>query len=121
MSLACWRSNLLLLPCLSLAHPKDVLFAVLQCPSVEAARAIQQSEVLVLQVKDDGYEIAHDGNCITVFSAPNYCDQMGNKGAFITFTGGDMSPQFTQFAAVPHPDVKPMAYASSMMGNMWGF
>jgi serine/threonine-protein phosphatase 5 len=76
---------------------------------------------LLLQVKDDGYEIAHDGNCITVFSAPNYCDQMGNKGAFITFTGGDMSPQFTQFAAVPHPDVKPMAYASSMMGNMWGF
>ncbi|KAL3142834.1 hypothetical protein ABBQ38_003127 [Trebouxia sp. C0009 RCD-2024] len=73
------------------------------------------------EVKDDGYEIAHDGNCITVFSAPNYCDQMGNKGAFITFTGGDMSPQFTQFSAVPHPDVKPMAYASSMMGNMWGF
>jgi len=66
---------------------------------------------LPLQVKDEGYEIAHDGNCITVFSAPNYCDQMGNKGAFITFTGGDMSPQFT----------KPMAYASSMMGNMWGF
>ena len=79
------------------------------------------NKLLVVQVKDDGYEIAHDGNCITVFSAPNYCDQMGNKGAFITFTGGDMSPQFTQFSAVPHPDVKPMAYASSMMGNMWGF
>ena len=77
--------------------------------------------LLMLQVKDDGYELAHDGNCITVFSAPNYCDQMGNKGAFITFTGGDMTPHFTQFAAVPHPDVKPMAYASSMMGNMWGF
>lgn len=25
------------------------------------------------EVKDMGYEIAHDGKCITVFSAPNYC------------------------------------------------
>ena len=24
------------------------------------------------EVKDEGYEIAHDGKCITVFSAPNY-------------------------------------------------
>lgn len=24
------------------------------------------------EVKNDGYEIAHDGKCITVFSAPNY-------------------------------------------------
>lgn len=24
------------------------------------------------EVKDDGYEVAHDGKCITVFSAPNY-------------------------------------------------
>ena len=24
------------------------------------------------EVKDEGYEVAHDGKCITVFSAPNY-------------------------------------------------
>ena len=24
------------------------------------------------EVKDNGYEVAHDGKCITVFSAPNY-------------------------------------------------
>lgn len=24
------------------------------------------------EVKNDGYEVAHDGKCITVFSAPNY-------------------------------------------------
>ena len=24
------------------------------------------------EVKQDGYEVAHDGKCITVFSAPNY-------------------------------------------------
>ncbi|KAE8718491.1 Serine/threonine-protein phosphatase 5 [Hibiscus syriacus] len=40
------------------------------------------------EVKDEGYEIEHDGKLITVFSAPNYCDQ-------------------------PHPDVKPMAYANT--------
>lgn len=24
------------------------------------------------EVKDEGYEVAHNGQCITVFSAPNY-------------------------------------------------
>lgn len=24
------------------------------------------------EVKNDGYEVGHDGKCITVFSAPNY-------------------------------------------------
>nr|CAG4646148.1 EOG090X03S1 [Macrothrix elegans] len=67
------------------------------------------------EVKADGYEIAHEGKCITVFSAPNYCDTMGNKGAFITMIGKDMKPQFTTYDAVPHPDVKPMAYANAMM------
>ena len=28
------------------------------------------------QVKEEGYEVEHGGYCITVFSAPNYCDQM---------------------------------------------
>ncbi|XP_046859960.1 serine/threonine-protein phosphatase 5-like [Xenia sp. Carnegie-2017] len=71
------------------------------------------------EVKPDGYEVAHGGKCITVFSAPNYCDQMGNKGAFITM-GSDLKPQFTTYNAVPHPDVKPMAYANSLM-SMFGF
>lgn len=51
------------------------------------------------EVKDEGYLVEHDGKCITVFSAPNYCDQMGNKGAFIRFEK-DMKPKFTQFTAV---------------------
>ena len=76
----------------------------------------------------------HDGKCITVFSAPNYCDTMGNSGAFITLDGGDMSPKFTTYegdwgqimeekhidnifsiSAVPYPNVKPMAYANSLL------
>lgn len=28
------------------------------------------------EVKDEGYEIEHNGKLITVFSAPNYCDQV---------------------------------------------
>ncbi|XP_060555643.1 serine/threonine-protein phosphatase 5-like [Ruditapes philippinarum] len=52
------------------------------------------------EVKNDGYEVAHDGKCITVFSAPNYCDTMGNKGAFITLKGEDLTPKFTSFEAV---------------------
>ncbi|XP_066995119.1 serine/threonine-protein phosphatase 5 [Anabrus simplex] len=67
------------------------------------------------EVKSEGYEVAHDGRCITVFSAPNYCDTMGNKGAFITLRGSDMVPQFTTYRAVSHPNVKPMAYASSIL------
>ncbi|KAM7299415.1 serine/threonine-protein phosphatase 5 [Ixodes scapularis] len=67
------------------------------------------------EVKADGYEVAHEGKCITVFSAPNYCDTMGNKGAFITMTGSNLSPKFTTYEAVPHPNIKPMAYASSLL------
>ncbi|WIA19890.1 hypothetical protein OEZ85_005790 [Tetradesmus obliquus] len=70
------------------------------------------------EVKEEGYEVAHNGLLVTVFSAPNYCDQMGNKGAFVKFNGSDMVPHFTTFEAVPHPDVKPMAYASSFLS--WG-
>ncbi|KAJ4448197.1 Serine/threonine-protein phosphatase 5 [Periplaneta americana] len=67
------------------------------------------------EVKNEGYEVAHDGKCITVFSAPNYCDTMGNKGAFIVLKGKDMKPQYTTYEAVPHPNVKPMAYANSLL------
>jgi serine/threonine-protein phosphatase 5 len=51
------------------------------------------------EVKEEGYEVEHNGCCITIFSAPNYCDAMGNKGAFITFES-DMVPHFTSFDAV---------------------
>ncbi|MQL85986.1 hypothetical protein Taro_018521 [Colocasia esculenta] len=34
------------------------------------------------EVKDEGYEIEHDGKLITVFSAPNYCDQVFRNIAY---------------------------------------
>lgn len=65
------------------------------------------------EVKEEGYQVEAGGQCITIFSAPNYCDSMGNKGAFIRF-GSDLKPKFTKFAAVPHPTIQPMAYAQAM-------
>lgn len=66
------------------------------------------------EMKDEGYEVGADGRLITIFSAPNYCDQMGNKGAFIRFDH-KMDPKFVQFTAVPHPKIQPMQYASKFM------
>lgn len=45
------------------------------------------------EVKPLGYEYQKGGKCLTVFSAPNYMDQMGNKGAFVRFKAKDMEPQ----------------------------
>ncbi|KAL8130103.1 hypothetical protein V2J09_019258 [Rumex salicifolius] len=67
------------------------------------------------EVKEEGYEVEHDGKLITIFSAPNYCDQMGNKGAFIRFVSPEMKPEIVTYSAVPHPDVKPMAYANNFL------
>ncbi|PIA16040.1 Serine/threonine-protein phosphatase-like protein [Coemansia reversa NRRL 1564] len=59
----------------------------------------------------EGYEIGHNGQMITVFSAPNYCDAGTNKGAYIRITP-DLDCTYHKFTAVPHPDVKAMAYAN---------
>ena len=81
------------------------------------------------EVKEEGFEITHNKKCITIFSAPNYCDQMGNKAAVIQLSFskspqskpeadlgniGGMHGWIEQFAAVPHPNIKPMAYASNL-------
>ncbi|KAI9006921.1 Serine/threonine-protein phosphatase 5 [Hyaloraphidium curvatum] len=89
------------------------------------------------EVKEAGYEIEHGKKCVTVFSAPNYVDQMGNMGCVIavkkrgcplvagnggytvtdTLTVGDFDLQFRQFSAVPHPvGIKPMQYAGRLSG-----
>ena len=57
------------------------------------------------EVRDEGYSIETGGKCITVFSAPNYCDEAGNKGGLIKYEGGNMShPYFIKFNSSPHPD-----------------
>jgi serine/threonine-protein phosphatase 5 len=62
------------------------------------------------EVRMGGYSVEHDGKCITVFSAPNYCDSTGNLGAVINVKGSEL--EYFTFGAVEHPNVPPMAYTS---------
>ena len=43
------------------------------------------------EVRANGFSVEHDGLCVTVFSAPNYCGTVNDKGAFLRFdlTKGD--------------------------------
>lgn len=81
------------------------------------------------EVRMEGYEEEHGGKCITglfppspspslsrsrlltkscvVFSAPKYCDQTENRGAYINI-GSDYKLNFHQFDAVEHPPIRPM-------------
>lgn len=74
------------------------------------------------EVKDDGFEFEHGGKLVTVFSAPNYCDQMNNKGAFLKLSfpieNGDAVIDPVSFTAVPHPNVRPMQYANRALFGM---
>jgi serine/threonine-protein phosphatase 5 len=69
------------------------------------------------EMKEEGYEIEHNGQLITVFSAPNYCDQMGNKGGIVRLFLEDGRVKFKvlNFDAVPHPDKKAMCYANKAL------
>ncbi|XP_951772.1 serine/threonine protein phosphatase, putative [Theileria annulata] len=71
------------------------------------------------EVKQEGYEVEHDGKVITIFSAPNYCDQMGNKAAFIRIKGDTLEPRFTQFEAVEHPPIRAMHYANPLFSGIY--
>ena len=68
-------------------------------------------------MRANGYELEHDGRLITVFSAPNYCDQQGNKAAIVKIES-DLTPQFITFAHVEHPPMKPMAYSNMVRASL---
>lgn len=89
------------------------------------------------EVRMDGVEHEHNGRLITVFSAPNYCDSTGNLGGVVHIEANpeydlekddgegyrktdDTNCPWTllteTFSAVPHPDLKPMAYSKSGFG-----
>jgi serine/threonine-protein phosphatase 5 len=69
------------------------------------------------EVRNDGYEEEHDGLTVTIFSASNYVDQVGNKGAFARIDAHG-TIDYIQFEAQPHPDMRPMHYVSGAMGGM---
>ncbi|AGO10073.1 AaceriAAR083Cp [[Ashbya] aceris (nom. inval.)] len=78
------------------------------------------------EVRMSGVEFEHAGKLVTVFSAPNYCDTQGNLGGIIHVVPGkgnkgelgndDENLYVETFTAVPHPDIKPMAYSSGVLG-----
>jgi len=59
------------------------------------------------EVKDEGFEWQHGDKCLTVFSAPNYCDSCDNKGAVVRLTapeaGGPLQTEVCIFEAQPRP------------------
>ena len=107
------------------------------CSQRQMHDCLLSSQLLVRQWCND------DITCrVTIWSHPFApSDQMGNKGAYITFSR-DLQPEFTTYEAVvrhdcyfftvsmwiflslslshtytqPHPNVKPMQYASSLFG-----
>lgn len=89
------------------------------------------------EVRMGGYEVEHNGRLITVFSAPNYCDTLGNSGAVVHISENPnyckekddgegyrtvddpncpWQLEMETFEAVPHPDIKPMAYSKGGFG-----
>ena len=89
------------------------------------------------EVRMQGVEEEHNGRMLTVFSAPNYCDSTGNLGGVVHFIENASynekkddgqgyrdakdpnCPWLLEkdtFLAVPHPDLKPMAYSNSVLG-----
>jgi serine/threonine-protein phosphatase 5 len=63
------------------------------------------------EVKEDGWKQDHP-NLYTVFSAPDYMDTGGNKGAIISITneGGELKITPIEFGKTPHPELPPMIW-----------
>uniref|UniRef100_A0A8C9I0A6 Serine/threonine-protein phosphatase T n=1 Tax=Piliocolobus tephrosceles TaxID=591936 RepID=A0A8C9I0A6_9PRIM len=70
------------------------------------------------EVRDNGYAIEQNGLLYTVFSAPNYCDVMKNKGAFLKFKGNSIKPECVTFSEVPHPNIPSLKYAHNLYQNI---
>ncbi|CAK9082199.1 unnamed protein product [Durusdinium trenchii] len=62
------------------------------------------------EMKSEGYEWQHMNRCLTIFSAPNYCDVCGNLGAVCSITPSQARTVRLQdlnvrtFECSPHPD-----------------
>lgn len=64
------------------------------------------------QCCNEGFLKHHNDLCWTVFSAANYCDGSGNKGAVLQFDQATSCvPTIVQFEAVHYP-VMPFAFPS---------
>ena len=69
-------------------HPRGCNFGF----GADVTRAFLERNNLSLLVRSheykmEGFEAQHDGRCVTVFSAPNYCGSIGNRGAVLVLGG----------------------------------
>ena len=68
------------------------------------------------ECRQQGFSVHHDGRCVTIFSAPNYCDSVGNLGAVLRICArasmedeesnkdrDTLEASILQFGAVRHP------------------
>lgn len=60
------------------------------------------------QLVMEGYNVVHDEEVVTLFSAPNYCGHMGNKGAIMEVDEG-LSMRFRQFEGMALRSSSPLA------------
>ncbi|KAL0237899.1 hypothetical protein GEMRC1_012373 [Eukaryota sp. GEM-RC1] len=81
------------------------------------ARFLQSNGLQVIlrghEVRHEGYDLCHENQLATIFSAPNYVGNMGNLGA-IGFYSSEGTLSFTQFKSVPTPPnaLKPLHFCS---------
>lgn len=69
-------------------------------PDIAAQFLARNKLELIIRSHEDkmeGYHIQKGGKVYTVFSAPNYCDVKGNKGAYLKLTAPSLMPVPTQF------------------------
>jgi hypothetical protein len=71
------------------------------------------------EVKEEGYEVEHDGCCITIFSAPNYCAwrTQHDVHALVRTTRATL----LLAAASPAVAAPPARFAGDQMGNKGAF
>lgn len=55
------------------------------------------------QLVMEGYSSSHDGNVITIFSAPNYCYRCGNQAGFAE-VDDQLNSKYIQFLPAPRSD-----------------
>lgn len=70
------------------------------------------------EVRNEGFALEQQGMLYTVFSAPNYCDLMKNKGAFLKFKGNSITPECVTFTEAPHPNIPSLRYAHNLYQAM---